>query len=345
MSQKSVKNKSKIRKSNYSRASNSDSTSARQMEKIKHRVKSIINLNPNLTIISKRSSTICCEQHRKSPASYQNLQSGTFHCDKCSINITMSDPSVNITSDLKKEEFKKKNKSDRFMRRLQFYEVCLNGHLERNERILNESIQRHAHDVNRINVFFEHISSIFHEVYTKLIGDKASKIESIKQEHEGKRNQLMENIDSVNKFHIDIANNYENIIFGMESELFYQIIESYTNEIDRIQEFCEENQLDNYSSYNEILDNPRKIEELNNDLQVIIRQMYKMFDKDDEAESSQSESDVEFEEDTIITGSVEEEKEMVTDELHKINECFYSSTIKNVKENAGKLKKKIKFLF
>lgn len=333
MSTLSSLNSSKIRRSSHSKASNDTANSENQMIKIKERVKKIISLNPNINSLPTKSSTVLCGQHPKSPAVYENSFLNILQCEKCAINSTMSNPSVNITSDLAKDEFKKKNKSDAFMRRLQFYEVCLNGHLERNERIMNESVQRHAHDVNRINVFFEHISSIFHEVYTKLIGDKTSKIEIIKHEHENKRGQLVKNIESVNRFHIDIANNYENIIFGMKNELFTQIIENYTAEIDKIQEFCEDNQTDNFTSYNEILDNPRKIEDVNNQLQKIIAQLYKMFDKDEEDFESSKSDDRELE-DTIISQNIENSS--LNEELSKINECFYSSTLKNVKENAGK---------
>lgn len=152
----------------------------------------------------------------------------------------------------------------------------------------------------------------------------------------------MDNVERVNNFHIDIASNYENIIFGMKNELFHQIIESYTAEIDKIQNFCEKNQLDHYTNYNEVLDNPRKIEELNSELQKIINQMYKMFDKGDEELNVSNNEDSELE-DTII--SENEVSQSINDELSKINECFYSSTIKNVKENAGKFEFKLRRLF
>jgi hypothetical protein len=289
------------------------------------RVKEFINLNPNLLPVSKKKQSAYqpCQNHPGDESTYFNKFTKLPLCEECALKETLQSKKLNFTSKLSSKEFTKKKKSDDFLRRLQFYQVGLNGLLDRNERMLNESVQRHAHAVNRINVFFEHISSVFHEVYTKLVGDKTSRIDEMKIEHEKKKSILLDNIDSVNRFKADISRHYGNIIFEMELKPFDDIILEYSAKIDQIQEFCEKSQLDEYPVYKDIIENPKKIEEVNQTLQKCMNQLYGIFDNNlVKVPSKES-----------LTSEKLLESAIIREDLSKINECFYSSALKGIKRD------------
>ena len=291
----------------------------------------IIKLNPNIKPISNQSSLSRCSEHPNTPALFFNQIKNVYQCDKCACKDTLTSNMMSLASTLTKEEFKKKSKSDAFLRRLQFYQVCLNGHLERNERILNESIQRHEHSLNHINVFFEYISGIFSEVHMNLLNEKNVNIEEIKSEHYKKKTILVKNIKEVSGFENDVSKHYENIILGMDIEKFNDIIDKYTTKVDEIQQFCEQNELENYPVYKEVVENARSIEDITKILQKCVGKLYSVFNSAEKDNlSSEDDEDGEFGEGGSAeqTFSVDVDSMAMNDEISRINECFYSNTMK-----------------
>ena len=285
---------------------------------ISKRKTEIILINPNLKEINDPAKS--CINHVELQANYYNESTNTYYCADCAVKYTILDKKIGINSHLNKEEYKKKNRSDAFLQRLQFYQVCLNGHLERNERILRESVQRHNHDLNQISIFFEHISNVFHDAYSKIINEKNDRINKIKEEHQQKKLYLQENIRKIKGFETDILENFENIILGMGLDPFKNIMDEYKQKVDGIQEHSEKNELDDYPLYKEIVESPRKIEELNLSLQSCVMHLFRAFDSALAAVDSTMQEGTEG---NLNSGS----SVLLIEEMKKINDCFYNNSL------------------
>lgn len=326
-------NKNQVLKSNRSRASSRRSHSSNtevntnpiDPASLIQRKLEITRLNPNLQNEMSDKEKLCIN-HVEEKGTFYDFTAAKHLCLNCSAKETLLNKNIPVGSNLNRHEFKKKSKSDDFIQRLEFFQVCLNGYLERNERILHESIQRHRQDVSQINLFFEQISAIFTEVYNKLIGEKTSQIEEIKKEHQQKKFHLMENITSINKFEADIIENYDNIILGMGLVPFNNIMEEYKDKVDQIQGFCDQNSLDKYPNYEEIRPNAGKIETSNKAIQSCITLIYDAFDQKlgdspDKQISNDNKNSI-----------------LLKEEMSKINACFYANNLPKI---SGKDKKNI----
>lgn len=282
----------------------------------------IAQLNSNLTDDLKKDKS--CINHVEERAVFFDKLNNKHICLNCAVKETLLNKSIPTSSYLTKEEFKKKTGSDEFIQRLKYFQVCLNGYSERNERILLENIHRQRQDVSQINLFFEQISVIFTEVYNKLLGEKSARIEDIKKEHQQKKFYLIENINNVKKFEADIIENYDNIVLGMGINPFVNIMKEYREKVDGIQDFSEEKELDKYSNYEEIRANAGKIEAVNKCVQNCIGLIYEAFDEK-VIESPEK-----------IVNNDNRNSLVLNNEMNKINQCFYSNGTTPVPES-GKL--------
>jgi hypothetical protein len=227
-----------------------------------------------------------------------------------------------VDSHLKKEEWKKKNQSDAFIRRLQMSQVLLDGNLELNERILSESLHRHLHDINHINLFFDHISSIFHEVYSRLITEKNVNIEEIKKEHQEKKLMILENKNNLKKFEMDIVDNCHNIVIGMSMKPFNKIMKEYKSKVDEISDITVKEELGKYPNYREIVDNTLKLEQINDSIQICINQLYSAFD--DTLAEKLVEQPLEAKKTNYLDVEGGRDSVELQEDMRKINDCFYS---------------------
>lgn len=91
----------------------------------------------------------------------------SYHCIECAFSLTIRSHSVNIEQKLSKSEKAKKYKLENFLRRIDLFQACLGSNLETNKRKTAECQQRYENDVTKVDSFFEHLSRIFNEVYTK----------------------------------------------------------------------------------------------------------------------------------------------------------------------------------
>lgn len=325
------KTRRKISKSNQSRASSRRSHSgAREIntgpidpKTLIQRKLEITRLNNNLlNNLNDTEDTPLCLNHVEQKGIFFDKHTQQNLCLDCAAKETLLNKQLAIGSNLNKHEFKKKTKSDEFIQRLEFFQICMNGYLERNERILHESIERHKLDVSQINLFFEQISAIFTEVYNKLVGEKTSQIEDIKKEHQVKKFHLIENINNIHKFEADIIENYDNIILGMGLEPFNGIMTEYKGKVDQIQDFCDHNSLDKYPNYKEIRPNGRKVEGANKAIQGCVTLIYEAFDEKFGGETPEKEGN-----------NDNRNSLMLKEEMNRINACFYSNNSRVIKGN------------
>lgn len=283
----------------------------------------IISLNPHLESIP--SSTKSCINHVEEKSQYYNPASNSSLCLNCATIQTLLDKNIPTSSNLTENEYRKKTKSDEFLQRLEYFQVCLNGYLERNERILHENIQRHRQDISQINLFFEQINSIFIEVYNKLLGEKSQKIEKIKKEHQDKKFHLMENMTDIQKSEADVLGNYEKIVLFMETSSFEGIMLEYKEKLDGVQEICEKKNLDKYSNYEEIRHNAGKIEEANKCIQECVTAIYEAFEERRNIGGYDEDGDgYETETEGKEAGNDNRNSLVLREEMNRINECFYS---------------------
>lgn len=88
-------------------------------------------------------------------------------CIDCAFSMTIKNSSLNIEHNLTKSERTKKVSLENFLRRIDLFQGCITRNLETNKRKIDESQMRYENDVAKIETFFEHLSSILNEVYTK----------------------------------------------------------------------------------------------------------------------------------------------------------------------------------
>lgn len=102
----------------------------------------------------------------------------------------------------------------------------------------------------------------------------------------------------------------------MEDDHFEKIIQKYSENVNGIQKQYEDLKLESYSSYEEVMEHPRKMERINSSLQVCLGHIYKLFDNSVVVNSVT----------TSLYSSHVDGNALTIDEMKKINECFYPSS-------------------
>ena len=288
------------------------------LQHIPTREEELIALDQSLTKIStaKESKILSCLNHQNTRAVYSNRYSDINLCVQCAIKHTMVNRKVHLKPYLSSDENQKKDESDSFLRRLKFTQNILQGDVERFERANDELERKHLSNTNQINIFFDHISAVFTETYTKVMSEKESFFQEAKRSCEEVHGSLLENIQMVNKLENDITSNYERIVLGMEMGPFKKIMGECIANLEMVQEFTERNQISEVVNYKEIVEKPRKVENINETLQRCLNQIYDLFDPQlGERMSSQG---------SLMSKNLNQEA--LNEELQKINECFYNNT-------------------
>lgn len=108
--------------------------------------------------------------------------------------------------------------------------------------------------------------------------------------------------------------NFDNIVVCMEDLRFEQIIQKYSSCVDDIQRQFDDLKLAYYSAYEEIVEQPKKMERINKSLQECLNHIYRLFDNHTLPVSVN----------TSLYASHVDGNPLTADEMKKINEIFYS---------------------
>lgn len=144
-------------------------------------------------------------------------------------------------------------------------------------------------------------------------------LEAVQEEIEAKRNALQRHSTEISGLKEDIINNFDNIVVCMEDARFEQIIQKYSSCVDDIQRQFDDLKLAYYSTYEEIVEQPKKMERINKALQDCLSHIYKLFDNRATPASVS----------TSLYSSHVDGNPLTADEMKKINECFYSNASRN----------------
>ena len=134
---------------------------------------------------------------------------------------------------------KKKSKCDSFIHQLSFYQLHLQNMIKENTRYMKESENRCNSEIMKIDAFFEQISYIFQDVYTRILMEKRSKLAIFKNLFNQKLTGFGEAWHSIDKFKEDITMNYNAIVNAMEMGPFSNIMREYEEKVNQIQEGCQ----------------------------------------------------------------------------------------------------------
>lgn len=83
------------------------------------------------------------------------------------MSITINTYGINLDTKLTKAEKNKKVSIEAFLRRLDLFIGCLKSNLETSKRKFGECEQRFHNETNKIMVFFDQISKIFTDFFSK----------------------------------------------------------------------------------------------------------------------------------------------------------------------------------
>lgn len=100
----------------------------------------------------------------------------------------------------------------------------------------------------------------------------------------------------------------------MEEEPFIRIIKNYTDSVDGTQKLYEDQKLEVYSAFEEVMENPRKIDLINKSIHECLTYITSLFESSTQNSISHS-----------VSGSELGHSQVLQDELNKINECFYGT--------------------
>ncbi len=159
--------------------------------------------------------------------------------------------------------------------------------------------------------------------------ERNSKILFIRDDNDSKLRLLLTHIEALEGVRDDITTNFNNIIVCMEQDPFEAIIAKYRDHVEYIQQSFDEQRLGSFLSFEETIENPKKLVQINNSLQDCLSQIKSMWGvsiaQDPSLLSAQSSV-------LDVTAGINH----VHDEMKKINECFYSNM--STRQSPGHLK-------
>lgn len=113
----------------------------------------------------------------------------------------------------------------------------------------------------------------------------------------------------------DIAENFHSIVVSMEEEVFANILTSYGTNLDHIHRTYDEQKLEMFQAYEEIIEHPAKVDRINISIQACINSISSLYDNNSNVNSIRS----------SLRSSNLDGSPYLQDELKKINELFYSN--------------------
>src|SRR3990167_918246 len=291
----------------------------------------IISLNPAIIPLGTISQEIvgnsCCQAHSDTKVAAHGLTQAQYlimapgghqilSCFTCALKFTLHSPvgSMSIEQKLSKSERMKKASLENFLRRIDLFVECLSNSKLSGERKRMESYQRYQNDVTKIVNFFTHVMRVFNELYEKIINERTSRYNSIKEDHEEKLKLLLKHFDGLTELRADCVLNFDNILVCMEEEPFAKIIKKYGSSVDHIQKMFEDQKLEQFPVYEDTVENLRGMNKINESLQSCLNQIHRTF------ESNLLSSSV------SVSLLVEGGNGALNEELKKINDCFYNTS-------------------
>jgi len=125
----------------------------------------------------------------------------------------------------------------------------------------------------------------------------------------------------LDNLHEDIVTNFDNILICMDEDPFSRIMAKYGSSVDYIQKQYEENKVDTTLNYEEIIEHPRRVEAVNNAVQTCMTLIVALFDQTVGVVTNSLGS-------SLHTSQLDQP--VLSEEMKKINECFYSAISKNI---------------
>lgn len=291
------------------------------------RKQELIKADPMFAMLSNTSKLASpkCKNHMENLASYRNKRKkGELLCVDCAFSSILKNSKIMIDEFMTENETYKRIEAEAFLDELRGSLSQLNEDVSRTTHALDELDRKHRNSLGKVNGFFEQVSIIFNEAYSKLLAEKIANFQSIQKQHDTRKASLVESISFLLTLENDITSNYENIVLGMDIEPFKKIMGEYLSQIESIQKFIKKGKSEEFPIYRELVESPIKLEAVNNSIQACIDQIFELFDPQLAKDSSKG-SLV-----SIPLDSVE-----MNEEIEKINECFYASTFTRSKLDNG----------
>ena len=183
-----------------------------------------------------------------------------------------------VEQKLTKAERTKKTSLESFLRRLDWFEGSLTNSKVKGEHKQQESQTHYLGDVNKLYHFFTHITNLFSDLYQKINSEKNLRFQSLKEEYDEKIKLLNTHMSNVNDLRKDIETNFDNILICMEEEPFAKIMKKYGSSVDHIQKLFEDQKLDQFPVYEDIVENLRGMDKIHETLQLCLNQIARIFD-------------------------------------------------------------------